>query len=75
MEVHWLLNYRGGSFMMKDAKEKTIFELAWDSFQKIKIDDVERTVAIAKTSQSPDFFYIEQKEIDKLKLLGLIPTK
>ena len=20
MEVHWLLNYRGGSFMMKDAK-------------------------------------------------------
>lgn len=61
--------------LMKDAKEKTIFELAWDSFQKIKIDDVERTVAIAKTSQSPDFFYIEQKEIDKLKLLGLIPTK
>ncbi len=60
---------------VKDSQDKTIFELAWGSFQKIRIDDTERTVALAKTSQSADFFYIEQSEIDKLKLLELIPRK
>ncbi len=60
---------------IRDPQEKTIFELAWGPFQKIKIDEIERSVAVAKTSQSVDLFYIEQKEIDKLKLPGLIPTK
>ena len=70
------ISFKGqNKILLKGSNDKPIFEFAWESFNKIKIDDVERTVAIAKTSQSPDLFYIEQKEIDKLKLSGLIPTK
>ena len=60
---------------VKDAQDKMIFEFAWVDFQKIKIDETSKNVALGKTSVGPDLFYIEQNEIDLLKLSELIPTK
>ncbi len=58
-----------------DDQNKLIFELQASEPVKKKLYDIERNLRQAKTNLSQNYFYIEQSEIDKLKLSEMISKK
>jgi hypothetical protein len=61
--------------ILKDQADKIIFELAWGEPQKLKFDDSDKNVVLAKSSLSKDSFFLEQSEIEKLNLQQIIKEK
>ncbi len=58
-----------------DDQNNLIFEFQVGESVKKKFDNIERNLRLAKTNLSKNHFYIEQSEIDKLKLSEMISNK
>jgi hypothetical protein len=61
--------------VLKNAESLDLFELSWGSFEKRKLDNIEKSIALAKSSLSAEYFYLDQTDIDKLQLQDLVKAK
>ena len=60
---------------LKDEKDQTVFELMWSRLERRKVNGVEKSEYLAKTSQSPEVFLLEEAEVQKLTSLELVQKK
>lgn len=60
---------------LKDEKDQTVFELMWSRLERRKVNGMEKSEYLAKTSRSPEVFFLEETEVQKLTSLELTSKK